>query len=587
MSVWKQRLRPALLLVVLALGGCTVYTLRFPLFRIFSPGREAETPPLQGAWVQARSITSREKIDAVLRRAEAGGLNAIFVDVYLFGQTVYPSALTSQYERVEPGLDPLAYLVSQAHRRGLEVHAWFPMGRVSRGEASPFLAEHPDWALVGPDGDTVAWLNFTRPDVRQFIGDLMLETVEHYGVDGLHFDYTRYPGPEWGFDAYSAERFKEEHNLDLNQLRYADLPAYGWFEGNPLISLGAAQVLATFNDGSPAVTLNRYGEGEVVLLNWNASQRSVAVGSEILGRSLRRLLDEGGQVYVLRSEPTVQEYGAESLEKAMAWLEHLGWTPFEVTEADIPSLGADSVLVLPNVYLISPETAVGLADFVRGGGGMILIDGPTRSISLAAIQALTGLQSRGRYFKGWLLMTAVGEHPLIPNSPRSASLVIYREQDARWKEFRRQGVSALIKSVYERVKAKHPDVAVSVTITSDQTEAVERYLQDWPAWFEGGYIDFLAPRGYVREASDLEPVLAAWQPVMQASDQVVLGLRVYAEEEQSGTPKAPDQLLMEIEMARQAGSKGILLFDLDRMSDEQLSALAAGPFAKPALPADK
>jgi len=75
--------------------------------------------------------------------------------------------------------------------------------------------------------------------------------------------------------------------------------------------------------------------------------------------------------------------------------------------------------------------------------------------------------------------------------------------------------------------------------------------------------------------------------VMQASDQVVLGLRVYAEEEQSGTPKAPDQLLMEIEMARQAGSKGILLFDLDRMSDEQLSALAAGPFAKPALPADK
>ena len=48
--------------------------------------------------------------------------------------------------------------------------------------------------------NATGWLNFTRPDVRRFVGDLMLEAVSRYGVDGVHFDYTRYPGGAWGFD---------------------------------------------------------------------------------------------------------------------------------------------------------------------------------------------------------------------------------------------------------------------------------------------------------------------------------------------------------------------------------------------------
>ena len=586
-SVQRFQRLGILSVLLFALGNVAARRLGIFPFAISPIGRESNAPELRGVWVQARAITSRDKIDEMLTRAEAGHFDAVFVNVFHLGQTLYASALADQYEKVDPDFDPLAYLVPEAHRRGLAVHAWFATGRVGRDKVSPIFDKHPEWALAGPDGATIAWLNFTRPDVRQFIGDLTLETVERYEVDGLHFDYMRYPGPEWGFDPYSIELFTKEYGLDLNLLRYADLPAYGTFAGNPLTHPGTAQVLATFANGLPAVTLNRYGEGEVVLLNWMADQRQVAVSAEIMKRSLERLLDEGGQVHIVRSEATIAEYGVESFENSKAWLEHLGWLPLETTEAEIANVGLDSVLVLPSVYLISPETAAALADFVRRGGGAIFLDGPTRSIYLGDLQALTGMTARGRYFKETTLMLATGEHPLIPNSQRSPNLETYQAWDVDWKDFRRRGINTLIKDIYERIKAKDPDVIISITITSDQDEAKQRYLQDWPVWLEAGYVDWLIPRGYVEQSQDLAPVLAAWQPAIKSHDQIAFGLIVFTDDGEAARPKSPDQLLTEIGLARRANSNGVMLFDLDRMTDEQLQALAAGPFASPAQPPER
>jgi uncharacterized lipoprotein YddW (UPF0748 family) len=194
------------------------------------------------------------------------------------------------------------------------------------------------------------------------------------------------------------------------------------------------------------------------------------------------------------------------------------------------------------------------------------------------------MQSRGRHFEELTSMLATSDHPLIPSSTRTASLETSEVWDARWKEFRQQGINLLIKNIYEQVREKHPGVVISVTITSDKEEAVQRYLQDWSAWLEGGYIDFLIPRGYVERVRDLGNVLTAWQPEMQARSPIVIGLKAYVETDQSEAPKTPGQLLAEIMMARQAGSDGIMVFDLEHMSDEQLRALARGPFSSPAMP---
>lgn len=547
---------------------------------IFLPVPAASIAPseLRGAWVQARALTSRERIDAMLARAQSGHFNAIFVCVFSEGQALYESALADMSERVTPGFDPLAYLVPEAHRRGIAVHAWFVAGLV--GDEARILAEHPDWALVGPDGKTAGWLNFTRPDVRQFVSDLMLETVERYGVDGVHFDYTRYPGPEWGFDPYSVEAFTRENDFELDQLRYADLPAYGTYDGNPLVEPTTAEVLAVFSNGLPAVALNRYGDGEVVLLNWNASERTVAAGGEILRRGIGRLIDPGGAVFVMRSETNARTYGYDDFLRAMAWLDQLGWRPREVAEEGVAKLGVDSVVVLPNVYRITPEAAGQLADFVRRGGGAVFVDGPTPSIEISAIQDLTGMRSRGRHFEQTMLMTTVGQHPLVPDSGRDADLAAYQSWDGRWKAFRKRGINALIREVYLRAKERDAGVAVTVTITSDQEQAAEETLQDWPSWLAGGYVDLLIPRGYVDAVQLLGPAIADWRPALRDNDRITVGLKVFTADGKAAVVKSPRQVLAEIAIAHEAGSTGIMLFDLDRVSDDQLRALASGPFSE-------
>jgi uncharacterized lipoprotein YddW (UPF0748 family) len=535
----------------------------------------------RAAWVPAKSITSPQLIDQMLNRAGAAGLNRILVNVFYNGETLFDSSLAPKYPKVSAGFDPLAYLVPKAHDRGIKVDAWFLVGRVAGNDASPIISAHPDWALVGPDGDTIPWLNFARPDVRQFVLDLMLETVDRYGVDGLHFDYLRYPGPSWGFDPYSIEAFNKAYGLDLNQLRYADLPAYGVFEGNRLTNPTTAQVLASFNDGLPAVTLNRYGEGQVMLLNWDADERFVAADSEIVRRGLRYMLPNGGRVYVFHSNPDSRGY----YEGAVRWMESLGWTPIEASESDLPSLTSPSVLVLSNAYVISPEAADALANYIQKGGQAIFIDGPSSSISLEPIQAITGMRSKAGYFSAYEILIPNGDSPLIPVSQRTSDLSYYRALDDKWMEFRQQSINALIQDVSSQAKKSNPNVLISVTITSDQEKANFTYLQDWQAWLEGGYVDVLIPRCYVDRPDQLLPVLEAWRPVISANQgKFAIGLIAFHENDPSSEVKPAPQLLTEMGIVGMAGSDGFVVFDLSRMSDEQLSAVKGFSFKSRSQP---
>lgn len=569
-----QNLIWAALAVLVLLAGSFVAN-RLGIYPFTLLTSSAAEPELRGMWVQHRSLTSQEKVDEVLRRAEAGRFNAIFANVFVYGQALYHSQLVGTFEQVEPGFDPLGYLMTQAHQRDIKVHVWFVSGPVSYRGHSEILTDHPDWGLVGPDGKTTTWLNFRRPDVQQFVSDLALEVVDKYQVDGVHFDYFRYPGPEWGFDSYSQEAFSQEYGFDLNELKYADLPAYAQFNSNPLDQPSTAQVLATFQNGEPAVALNRYGQGQVVLLNWDASQRQVAIGSEVLKRSLDYLLGEGGKVYLLRSETTLAKYNTKALEQTGRWLNDLGWKPTEIGEAGLSTLSTNAVLVLPNVYLIAPEVAQNLAHFVENGGGVIFIDGPSRSIQLPEVQRITGMQAAGGHFNEVMLMLPAQEHLLIPVSTRSKEVSLYERKAEQWREFRQQGLNKLLENIYQRVKAERPQVVVSVTITSSQDRAAQEVLQDWQAWLAGRYIDRLIPRAFVDQTSSLPPVLTAWQPVMQRNDNITLGLLSFAHQDEARVPKTPEELLTEIKLARTAGSQGFMIFNSDNLSDEQLRALAA------------
>ena len=546
------------------------------------------TPALRAVWVQSRSIATADDVDLVLARVERGHFNAIFVEVFVYGYAYYESDILKKHPDLASGYKPLAYIIEQAHRRDIEVHAWLIAGPVGGGRwgPSPILSQNPDWAMVSLDKENSSWLNYNRPEVRQFIGDIAVELIQKYDLDGIHFDYTRYPGPEWGFDLYSTQIFAGEYGIDPDLLRYSELPAYGIFTGNPLVDVETAQVLAKFGNARPAVLLNGYGNGEVFLLNWEADERQVAASSEILRRGIKYLLGGQGAVYILRSETNAEKYGYSEFDRVFAWLEDIGWSPIEAAEGLLTTLAADAVLVMPHVYLISDRVATDLTDFLDQGGGLFIIDGPTPSISNKDVQAITGMRGRGRHFWEPSMLVAMENHDIIPTSDRELGLAEARALGAQWNAFRKQGINKLLQEVYHRVKKEDRDVLVSITISADPEALARQVLLDWKAWLEEGYVDLIVPRAYVDQDQSLAPVIADWQSVLEQSDQVMLGLKVYAHR-RGREVKMADRILSEIELAYSSGSNGVILFDNIGLNDDILEALAAGPFSLSDISSDQ
>lgn len=92
---------------------------------------------------------------------------------------------------MDPGYDPLAFVIEEGHKRGLEVHAWLNPYRYESvagqwtGRPGDYRTEHPDWVLTVNDA---AILDPGRPEVQQRITDIIEDIITKYDLDGVLFD---------------------------------------------------------------------------------------------------------------------------------------------------------------------------------------------------------------------------------------------------------------------------------------------------------------------------------------------------------------------------------------------------------------
>lgn len=98
----------------------------------------------------------------------------------------------------QPYYDPLEFVIEEAHRRGLEVHAWFNPFRARPSKAnSPPAPNHVSRAhrsWVRQYGDQL-WLDPGDPAVRDYVVDVIRDVVKRYDIDGVQFDDYYYPYP--------------------------------------------------------------------------------------------------------------------------------------------------------------------------------------------------------------------------------------------------------------------------------------------------------------------------------------------------------------------------------------------------------
>lgn len=131
------------------------------------------------------------------------GLNTVIVQVRPKGDALYKSNINPWSEVLtgvqgkEPGYDPLAFMIEEAHKRGIQVHAWLNPYRVTTSGTNVNSLSENHFARKNPqtlitDGSAL-YYNPGLPEVRQHILDTVSEIVSNYNVDGIHFDDYFYP----------------------------------------------------------------------------------------------------------------------------------------------------------------------------------------------------------------------------------------------------------------------------------------------------------------------------------------------------------------------------------------------------------
>jgi uncharacterized lipoprotein YddW (UPF0748 family) len=174
----------------------------------------------------------QEALRTMVNTMKEMGYNTIFFQVRPRGDAYYRSHYEPWAENLtgtlgkDPGWDPLATLLEYAHAAGIDVHAWFNVFKV-RGPNPVGLStpQHPSRALAGwciEEGGEL-WLDPGRPEVRTYLASVVMDLVRSYDIDGINFDFIRYPGHHFN-DGETYARYGK--GMALNDWRRQNITAF-------------------------------------------------------------------------------------------------------------------------------------------------------------------------------------------------------------------------------------------------------------------------------------------------------------------------------------------------------------------------
>lgn len=166
-------------------------------------------PPVASVNVSSPASRITQQQDALkgkLDKLKSLGINTVFFQVKPDGTALWPSKILPWSDMLtgnigeDPGYDPLQFMLDEAHKRGMKVHAWFNPYRVSVNTKSATVTElnstlsqnpasvfvlHRDWIRTA--GDRFV-LDPGIPEARSWITSIVAEVVAHYPIDGVQFD---------------------------------------------------------------------------------------------------------------------------------------------------------------------------------------------------------------------------------------------------------------------------------------------------------------------------------------------------------------------------------------------------------------
>ncbi len=543
-------------------------------------GAPSPRPELRGVWMHANFIRTRAEADACVETLVRAHFNAAFLLVWYWGgQAAFRTDLCPMLEGVEPGYDPLQYMVRQCRPRGIEVHAWFVNGAYGHPTPLHVLDRHPDWTVDGGGHPGTLWYDLGKPDVRKFQADLMIDALTRCNPDGLHFDYIRYDGPALCHCDPCQAEFAARYGCGrFDPPRRASFPFADLIAGNPVAGPTTATVLAQFSDGTPAIATNELGQGKVLLFNWHALHKTAPAVADTLRRALAQWDAPRAKLHVIDTAPNRARYGARRTAEGAAALRALGHQVTGANEEQLDSLPPRSVVVLADVYLIPDQVALALERFVRAGGLLVVVDGPVLAIRSAPIQRVLGMNRTARYMNRIEAIQPAVTSDLLTCAPADIDLAQLQRRLVKWAEYRKEGVTALVRDVYRRVKTIKPDTMVTAAVFAS-LESADRVFQDWPGWLRAGLVDYVVPMAYSPDNKVIARQLDEWTAIDPRLERILPGLCIYTRQKDKDkdalNTRDPATILTQYRMCVDKGARGVNLFALDGTAAEPVLLLDA------------
>ncbi len=184
-------------------------------------------------WVVRHEIATKSRINKLLDTIEDTDIKNIFVQIRGRGDAYYDSGIEPPGFDVPENFDPLAYLIERTRRSDIKIHAWVNMSFIlNAGDYPPvkqhIFYSHPEWATYDIKGRPITdysekelrknllegyFLDPALPQVKKYLNSIIVDILTRYRVDGLHYDFIRYP-----YSGYSPYYKKNLSDFGYNPL---------------------------------------------------------------------------------------------------------------------------------------------------------------------------------------------------------------------------------------------------------------------------------------------------------------------------------------------------------------------------------
>ena len=235
----------------------------------------------------------KKELTDILDKMAEGNMHACFMQVRSLCDAMYKSSyepwsvsLTGTRGK-DPGYDPLAFAIEEAHKRGLELHIWVNPFRVTSSgtlNSNDQLQQHAgEWIIKYDNGSFRGQIiDPGYPQARAYVIKVLMEIINNYDVDGIVMDDYFYPyGGTTTEDAASKSLYKPNNVVDVNQDGDTD---DDWRRNNVDVCL--KQLYDTIQAVKPWV---RFGMGTFGI--WSTQQKAAEAYGITLPSGIRGLDD--------------------------------------------------------------------------------------------------------------------------------------------------------------------------------------------------------------------------------------------------------------------------------------------------------